>query len=251
MFKKRALWTILIGVLYVGIMGAGTCGKNAKNQIDAAEVAIEDARQAQAQEYSPVEFTSAEESLLLAQEQYDAIKFRKAEESAVTAESQARIALQRSLEQKARTEEENRIRREEEEAAMLAYNQTSLFGATIEEPTEQERASMALHDVHFLLDSFSLSDSAQQILLMNIEWLKSHPTVKIEIEGHCDDRGTEEYNLSLGAKRAKIVVDFLVSAGINEGRIRTISYGESVPIDPGQTDEAWAKNRRAHFAAIH
>ncbi len=251
MFMKRAIWTVMIGALYVGIMGAGTCGKNAKNQIDAAKTAVDDARQAEAEKYSPVEFTSAEESLLLAQEQYDKIKFRLAEESALTSESQARIALQRSLEQKARVEEENRIRREEEEAALLAYNQTSLFGATIVEPTEEEKAGMALHDIHFQLDSVALSDSAQQILLMNVEWMKQHSTIRIEIEGHTDDRGTEEYNAGLGAKRAKMVLDFMVSAGIEPGRIKTISYGESVPADPGQNEEAWAKNRRAHFAAIH
>jgi len=67
------------------------------------------------------------------------------------------------------------------------------------------------------------------------------------VEGHCDERGTIEYNLVLGQKRAEAVKDYLVKLGIEEKRIKTISYGKEMPVDPGHTEEAWAKNRRAHF----
>ncbi len=105
-------------------------------------------------------------------------------------------------------------------------------------------------DVHFDFDSPALSDAASSILAINADWLVKYPTVKVEIEGHCDERGTEEYNLALGEKRAKAVSDTMVKLGVDASRMRTISYGESVPLDPGHTEEAWAKNRRAHFAIV-
>jgi len=74
--------------------------------------------------------------------------------------------------------------------------------------------------------------------------------VKILIEGHCDERGTEEYNLALGEKRAKSTMDYLVSLGISPDRLRIISYGKSQPLDPGHDETAWAKNRRAQFLII-
>ena len=77
--------------------------------------------------------------------------------------------------------------------------------------------------------------------------MKSNPSVMVKIEGHCDERGTIEYNLSLGEKRAKAAKDFLIDLGIDAGRISTISYGKERPVDPGHNEAAWAKNRRAAF----
>ena len=84
------------------------------------------------------------------------------------------------------------------------------------------------------------------ILKENAELLKKYPKVKIQIEGHCDERGTNEYNLALGERRANSTKNYLVSLGISPDRISTISYGEEKPLDPGHNEEAWAKNRRAH-----
>ena len=78
-------------------------------------------------------------------------------------------------------------------------------------------------------------------------WLGQNPAAKLTIEGHCDERGTIDYNLALGEKRAEAVKNQLVKAGAKEERIKTISYGKEAPADPGHTEEAWAKNRRAHF----
>ena len=89
---------------------------------------------------------------------------------------------------------------------------------------------------------------AKKILEENAKWLKAHPEVKVIIEGHCDERGSEEYNLALGEKRAKSARDYLISLGISPERLSIISYGESMPLDPRHCEEAWAKNRRAHFA---
>lgn len=101
--------------------------------------------------------------------------------------------------------------------------------------------------VYFDFDKYNLVDSAKAALENNAQVMKSNPSVMIKIEGHCDERGTIEYNLSLGEKRAKAAMDYLVDLGINGERISTISYGKERPVDPGHNEAAWAKNRRAAF----
>jgi peptidoglycan-associated lipoprotein len=105
-----------------------------------------------------------------------------------------------------------------------------------------------LDDVYFDFDQYSLTQAAQATLAKHAEWLKARPGAKVMIEGHCDERGTVEYNLALGDKRARAVRDFLVSAGVPEGRLSAISLGKERPKDPGHDEAAWAQNRRAHFA---
>ena len=104
-----------------------------------------------------------------------------------------------------------------------------------------------LHDVHFDYDSFELDETSRQTLQENAQWLKDHPNVRVEIEGHCDDRGTVEYNLALGAKRAAAAKNYLVALAITRDRLTTISYGEELPLCHEETEDCWARNRRAHF----
>jgi peptidoglycan-associated lipoprotein len=104
-----------------------------------------------------------------------------------------------------------------------------------------------LHDIHFAYDSFELDEPSRQTLQENGQWLKDHANVRVEIEGHCDDRGTVEYNLALGAKRAAAAKNYLVTLGIGRDRMTTISYGEELPLCHEETEECWARNRRAHF----
>ena len=101
--------------------------------------------------------------------------------------------------------------------------------------------------VFFLLDSFEIDGPAQQALTANAEILKKYPTWVITIEGHCDERGTAEYNLALGEKRALAARTYLLSLGVPADRLRTVSYGKEFPFDPGHDEAAWHKNRRAHF----
>jgi peptidoglycan-associated lipoprotein len=116
-------------------------------------------------------------------------------------------------------------------------------------PTQGERES-PLKDVFFEFDKAVLRPEDKQILAENIRWLKAHPRVRVRVEGHCDDRGTNEYNLALGDLRATTVRDYLVAGGINPKRISTISYGEERPFCRGQNEEAWACNRRDHFVVV-
>lgn len=104
-----------------------------------------------------------------------------------------------------------------------------------------------LHDIHFDYDSFELDETARQTLQENGQWLKEHPNARVEIEGHCDDRGTVEYNLALGAKRAAAAKNYLVALGVGRDRMTTISYGEELPLCQEQTEDCWNRNRRAHF----
>ena len=106
--------------------------------------------------------------------------------------------------------------------------------------------SSMLKDVHFNFDKYDIRPEDAAILKENAALLKKFPNVKIQIEGHCDERGTLEYNLALGERRANRAKDYLVSLGISTARISTISYGKEKPLDPGHNEEAWAKNRRAH-----
>jgi peptidoglycan-associated lipoprotein len=110
--------------------------------------------------------------------------------------------------------------------------------------------SSLIKDVHFGFDRYDLTPKSREILAQNAELLLKNPRVKIQIEGHCDERGTVEYNLALGERRANSTRQYLISLGVSADRISTISYGEEMPLDPRRNEEAWAKNRRAHFIVL-
>ncbi len=105
----------------------------------------------------------------------------------------------------------------------------------------------ALQTVYFEFDKYSLTTQARNILNTNADWLKNHPEISVQIEGHCDERGTLEYNQVLGENRAINVKKYLVTLGVNPNRVYTISYGELRPADSGHNEDVWAKNRRAQF----
>ena len=104
-----------------------------------------------------------------------------------------------------------------------------------------------LKPVFFGLDASEVDAAGQRVLEANAEVLKRYPSWQISIEGHCDERGTAEYNLALGERRALAARNYLVSLGVAADRVKTVSYGKEFPFDPGHTEDAWAKNRRAHF----
>lgn len=107
--------------------------------------------------------------------------------------------------------------------------------------------SSPVKDVYFGFDRYDLTEEGRATLKANADWLKRNPASRVQIEGHCDERGTAEYNLALGAKRAQTAKDYLVSLGITPDRLTTISYGEEIPVCREQTEECWVQNRRARF----
>jgi peptidoglycan-associated lipoprotein len=104
-----------------------------------------------------------------------------------------------------------------------------------------------LKPAFFLLDSAELDDEARTIVAANADVLKRYPQWVITIEGHCDERGTTEYNLALGERRAMAAKSYLLSLGVSADRLRTVSYGDEYPFERSSTEEAWSRNRRAHF----
>ena len=102
-------------------------------------------------------------------------------------------------------------------------------------------------DIYFEFDSSVLLPMAEEVLKEKAQWLRSNPGISVIIEGHCDERGTNEYNLALGDRRAESAKAYLVNLGISESRLTSISFGEERPVDPGNNEAAWAKNRRSHF----
>ena len=156
------------------------------------------------------------------------------------------------------TESADEARRKAEEEAMRkkkGIGEEDLQSATDREAQarmmlSEERKAFENEDIYFPYDSAALTPEAQEILRKKAAWLQGNPTAKVTIEGHCDERGTNEYNLALGEARAQSTKNYLIDLGISASRIGTISYGEERPLDPTSSEEAWAKNRRAHFVFV-
>jgi peptidoglycan-associated lipoprotein len=151
----------------------------------------------------------------------------------------------REKELKAKEEEAKRALAEKEkefEKSLVAKKYPGIEGEVFE--------SKLLKDIHFDFDRYEIRPEDAEILKENAALLTKHPDANIQIEGHCDERGTIEYNLALGERRANSTRAFLISQGISTTRISTISYGEERPLDPRHTEEAWAKNRRCHFVIM-
>ena len=155
------------------------------------------------------------------------------EEPSVAKEEAAKETVRK--EEAAKREEEMK---KEFETNIVAKKEPGIQGEVFE--------SKMLKDIHFAFDKYDIPPEEAAILKENAAYLKKVPNIKIQLEGHCDERGTIEYNLALGERRANKTKDYLISLGISAARISTISYGKEKPLDPGHNEEAWAKNRRAH-----
>ncbi len=119
--------------------------------------------------------------------------------------------------------------------------------AASEEETAMAKREKIFVDIHFDYDKYSLKSGSREILKKQATWLTNHETASVIIEGNCDERGTTEYNLALGERRAKEAMKYLVELGIDGKRLKTVSYGKERPLDSEHNEEAWAKNRRDHF----
>ena len=161
-------------------------------------------------------------------------------------ERAAKLEAERSMKEKelkAREEAAKKAAAEKEfEKSLVAKRDPGIEGEVFE--------SKLLKDIHFDFDKYDIRPEDASILKENAALLMKYPKVKIQIEGHCDERGTTEYNLALGQRRANSTKDYLVSHGIPGDRISTISYGKERPLDPSHNEEAWAKNRRSHAVIV-
>jgi peptidoglycan-associated lipoprotein len=163
------------------------------------------------------------------------------EASRLEAERAAREAKEKES-ARIKEEEAKKEREKEFEKSLVAKKTPGIEGEVFE--------SKLLKDIHFDFDKYDIRPGDTEILKENAALLIKHPNVKIQLEGHCDERGTIEYNLALGERRANSTKKYLISIGISTDRISTISYGKEKPLDPDHNEEAWAKNRRAHTVIL-
>ncbi|MDM8552812.1 peptidoglycan-associated lipoprotein Pal [Desulfobacterales bacterium HSG2] len=162
-----------------------------------------------------------------------------------TASDRDRMARLQAIEEERLRQE--RLRREREEAAAEHIGSEDERIVFVEDDTRTSTRDIIAEDIYFLYNSAALSSAAQENLRRKAEWLRSYPNVSVIIEGHCDDRGTNAYNMALGDRRAESVKAFLANLGISGSRMTTISYGEERPAVRGHSEAARSKNRRAHF----
>ncbi len=137
-----------------------------------------------------------------------------------------------------------------EAARRAAANKEPAVGTVKEAKKDKAAEEIALDRIHFDFDKFTLRPEAREILKRHAELLTKRKTTQITIEGHCDERGTAEYNLALGERRADAAKKYLIQLGVDEKQINTISYGFEKPLDPGHDEDAWAKNRRDSFVPV-
>jgi peptidoglycan-associated lipoprotein len=128
--------------------------------------------------------------------------------------------------------------------------QTLAKAETSKESARFKEESGLFQDIYFEYDAYDIRDDAKPVLQEIAAWLMKNGKTKLSVEGHCDERGTNEYNLALGDRRAKAVRDYLIALGIASGRVQMISYGEEKPLCAETTEECWTKNRRAHFVVL-
>jgi peptidoglycan-associated lipoprotein len=114
-------------------------------------------------------------------------------------------------------------------------------------PAPAPEALAGCEDIHFDFDKYNIRSDAREVLSKNYAMLKGMKNAKVLVEGHCDERGTEQYNMALGQKRADSTRDYLISLGMDASQLGTISYGKDRPLCPDHNEDCWAKNRRAHF----
>lgn len=180
------------------------------------------------------------------------VEFSKEQSSAQQSEEARRLEAERAAREakevkerelaRIKEEEAKKLKEQELEKSLVAKKEQGIEGVVYE--------SKLFKDIHFEFDKYDVRREDEEVLRENAAWLKKNPKMKIQIEGHCDERGTAEYNLALGERRANMTKKYLLSLGISSDRISTISYGEEKPLDPGHNEEAWAKNRRAHIVVL-
>jgi peptidoglycan-associated lipoprotein len=152
-------------------------------------------------------------------------------------------ARQAELEKQKEMDREKQL----EEERLAAERAEQLKAETMERELVMAKNRFQNENVYFDFDTATLDYQAQELLKQKAMWLRDNPDVNVVIEGHCDERGTNAYNLSLGERRADSAKAFIVNLGIAGTRMTSISYGEEKPVDMGQNEESWAKNRRSHF----
>jgi len=235
--------TLLLLMSLLGLLSG--CPEPPKAEMDLANQALEAAQAARAADCAAATFRSAQEMMERARLQLKRGQYDEAKTTALAA---------RELAEKAKREAETNpdcLKKPEDAGKEQGPKSDGDAGPVT---TDASRGASPLDDpnyelkrVFFPYNEASVTEEAARILADNAEWMKRHPTAKIQVEGHCDERGSVEYNLALGERRAQSVRKYLTDLGVRQSRISIISYGEESPLDPSSTEEAYSQNRRAEF----
>jgi peptidoglycan-associated lipoprotein len=253
MSTKLRVLSLLIVVISAGTLIGCSCyevntmrgkvpGIYIRSEMQEADRAIEAARQAGKDKACPDEFKAAEDARDKA---YDVFRSCRTEEG---------VALAKKV-----TAQANALCPKKEPVAVVPAPAPAPVVQKAPEPvkppvqevkTDARAAAMQAlmgEDVYFYYDSAALTPAAQEILKKHAAILQKYSDVSITLEGNCDERGTNEYNLALGERRAESAQKFLTDLGIAASRLKTVSYGEEKPVDPNHNEDAWSKNRRTHL----
>lgn len=227
------------------VMGAACTPAGLRKEITDARAALSAAREAGVDTESD-EYKAAEGLLNQALAKMRAKQYGDAQGDATAAKSQADDLLNRLMEARKRGSGVDL-------GSDLIFDPGAIgSGGRILLPgdayTPDER--LTLKRIYFRFDDYTLTDEARDVLDVNARWLIDHPEFRIQIEGHCDERGTNEYNLALGERRAASAQTYFAALGVDPSRLRIISYGEEIPLDADSTEEAYARNRRVQFVRI-
>jgi peptidoglycan-associated lipoprotein len=177
------------------------------------------------------------------------VKEGAAQDQQIASDQAAKEDAARLAREKAAREEADRLARERAERE--AAERLAREKASKEQEAKVEAATVAadpLKDIYFDFDKSNIRPDAREVLKANADYILKNSAASIIVEGHCDERGTAEYNMALGQRRAQEAMKYLVNLGVKGSALKAISYGKERPIDPGHDEAAWAKNRRAHFA---
>lgn len=247
----RPLFLALLPILLIGLAG---CGKPPVEEIAAAEAAIRDARQAGAPELAPEAFRDAETAMAETYRLNDAKDYDGARAKAIETRQLAERA--RDLAQRARQQRETEARRaaeQEGDGGRLPRRSAEETRAQIESSEIGEGAMgegtrvRELDPVLFDFDDYAVREGELDKVRRVADWLDEHPSANVRLEGHTDERGSADYNLTLGSRRADSVRQLLISYGVDSGRIGTHSFGEEMPAVVGHDESAWSRNRRVEF----
>ena len=231
--KMRKTWIVLLTVVLAATwlaMSTGCRCKYPQEEMDAASAAIADAQTADAARWAPAELQSAEDMLARGERQINENECDDGRASAIEATRLAAIAKELALSRRVAAEQAEAPPPPPEEA-----------------PPPVAPPPLVLNTVYFDFDEYSIRLDQRGILENNGYQLLERTEATVMIEGHCDQRGTEEYNIALGQRRADSVKAFLVGMGVDSARLATTSYGEERLVDPGNNEDAWSRNRRGEF----
>lgn len=243
-------WSLVAAAALVAFVPA--CSNPPLEEIAAAEAAIERARKAEAEKYATETFANAQKHMQETYKANDSGDYDKAKSEAITARELAEAAEREAIKRKKELADAAARKQADEDETISREGYSDDIRAEIigEGATGDGVRVKSLVPVYFDFDRYDIRADQRDVLTAAADWMKNKPSWRVRLEGHTDQRGEAEYNLALGQRRAEAIKKYLVTLGVPEDRLDLVSMGEEYPADMGETDEAYAKNRRVEFLVL-